>query len=176
VEYVSISCWYFHGNFTTTSLRSAPYAWHTSHISTISLSSKTRPVQDGDTKGITERLKTWKLPSGATALVNTQVWPFWLCQGDQSNDLSQWKALLTCGQMQNMHMCNVQHLKSSSKNERIVFADRCNYSLYMTLSKKAKILVRDNMVAVLCIWQHSPSWLTHWTLKTRVKAKVYWSL
>ncbi len=51
-----------------------------------------------------------------------------------------------------MHMCDVQHLKSSSKNERIVFADRCNYSLYMTLGQKAKILERDNMVAVLCIY------------------------
>jgi hypothetical protein len=49
-------------------------------------------------------------------------------------------------------MCDVQHLKSSSKNETIVFADRCNYSLYMTLSQKAKILERDNMVAVLCIY------------------------
>jgi hypothetical protein len=53
--------------------------------------------------------------------------------------------------MQNMHMCNVQHLKSSSKNERVVFADRCNYSLYMTVSQKAKVLERDNMVDVLCI-------------------------
>jgi hypothetical protein len=75
--------------------------------------------------------------------------------------------------MQNMHMCTVQHLKSSSKNERLVLADRCNHSLYMTLSQKAKILERNNMVAVLCIWQHIPSWLTHWTLKTRVKAKVW---
>jgi hypothetical protein len=45
-------------------------------------------------------------------------------------------------------MCNISKVPQS---ERIVFADRCNYSLYMTLSQKAKILERDNMIAVLCI-------------------------
>lgn len=174
VEYISISCWYFHGNFTTTSLRSAPYAWHTSHVSTISLSSKTRPVQDGDTKVTTERLTNmetviWCNSSGqhtGLTFLTVSGWPVkWPFSMESIIDL--WSN------------AKYAHVQCATSQKLLKEWNDCVcrqvqlLPLHDPQSEGQNIGEGQHGCCTVHIWQHSPSWLTHWTLKTRVKAKVW---